>query len=146
MRVLLQRVEKAKVIANDELINEIGKGYLLLVGFTHTDTLDNVEHLAKKIANLRVFEDENDKLNLSIYDVRGMILSISQFTLYGDTKKGNRPSFTESMSYEQAKKLYEIFNDILVKRYNIVTKTGSFGSHMKLDFINDGPVTLLLEN
>jgi D-tyrosyl-tRNA(Tyr) deacylase len=146
MRVVLQRVEKAKLIVDNEVLNEIKHGYLLLVSFTHTDNEDNVYKMAKKINGLRVFEDENDKLNLSIHDVKGSILSISQFTLYGNTTKGNRPSFVDSMKFDEAKVLYDLFNKVLNEEYKIETKEGSFGNHMKLDFINDGPVTILLEN
>jgi D-tyrosyl-tRNA(Tyr) deacylase len=131
---------------DQDIISSIKNGYLLLVGFTHDDTNKEVEYLAKKIANLRVFEDENDKLNLSILDKKYEILSISQFTVYGDTKKGNRPSFTKAMKPDIANELYEYFNHLLNNTYNIPTQGGVFGAHMDIALINDGPVTIILES
>lgn len=146
MRVVVQRTKEASVIVNNEIVGKIDKGYVLLVAFTHTDTLDDVEYCARKVSNLRVFEDANQKMNLSIYDVGGSILSISQFTLYGDVSKGNRPSFIESARPEQAIELYETFNDILRKKYNLHVETGIFGADMKVVLINDGPVTIIIDS
>ncbi len=145
MRVTIQRVKEASCICHDQLVNSINKGLLLLVGFTDGDDMPKVAQMAKKIANLRVFEDENDKMNLAIKDVNGEILSISQFTLYADTKKGNRPSFVDSMAPESANTLYQAFNNMLNNDFGIVTKAGSFGNHMYLDIVCDGPVTINLE-
>lgn len=145
MRIVVQRVSRAKCIVDGNVVSEINKGYMLLVGLTHTDTIKEVEKLAQKVNNLRIFEDEFGKINLNIHDVNGEILSISQFTLYADTKKSNRPSFTASMAPTIAKELYEKFNEILNTQYNIVTKPGVFGAHMDLDIVCDGPVTITLE-
>lgn len=147
MKIILQRVKEASCSVNNEVISEIQNGYLLLIGFTHEDTMKEVEYLAKKVANLRVFEDENGKLNLSILDKeKYQILSISQFTVYGDTKKGNRPSFTKAMEPHKANELYEAFNDVIQNTYGISTLGGAFGEHMDIQLINDGPVTILLES
>ncbi len=146
MKVLVQRVTNASCTVNSELVSEIKNGYLLFVGLTHTDTLVEITYLAKKIANLRIFEDENGKLNKSIIDMNYDILSISQFTLYGNTSKGNRPSFTSSMEPIAAKNLYLQLTEILNKEYNIRTLNGIFGEHMDISLINDGPVTILLES
>jgi D-tyrosyl-tRNA(Tyr) deacylase len=146
VKVLVQRVTNASCTVNSELVSEIKNGYLLFVGLTHTDTLVEITYLAKKIANLRIFEDENGKLNKSIIDMNYDILSISQFTLYGNTSKGNRPSFTSSMEPIAAKNLYLQLTEILNKEYNIRTLNGIFGEHMDISLINDGPVTILLES
>ena len=145
MRVVLQRVKKANCIVNGEIVSEIEKGYLLLVGFTHNDTIDNVNKMAKKIANLRVFEDEAGKMNLSIKSVDGSILAISQFTLYADPNSGNRPSFIEAMRPVEANSLYEEFVKVLNNEYQIITKKGVFGADMTLCPVCDGPVTISLE-
>lgn len=144
MRVVIQRVNNASCVVNGKIISNISKGYLLLVGFTHGDSLDNISKMAKKIANLRVFEDENGKMNLNISQVNGEILSISQFTLYANTKEGNRPSFTESMIPSKAIELYQEFNNEL-RKYNLNVSEGIFGEHMQIHLINDGPVTINLE-
>ncbi len=143
MRVIVQRVKKAKCIINTEVYSEIDNGFMLLVGFTHFDTEDNVKKMIKKIINLRIFEDENGKMNLNITQVHGSILSISQFTLYGNTNEGNRPSFVNAMSPREASKLYDYFNHELGKLIQV--KTGVFGADMDIDFINNGPSTFLLE-
>lgn len=145
MKVVIQRVSSASCIVNHQVINSITKGFLLLVGFTEEDNLEIVKQMAYKVANLRVFEDENDKMNMSIIDVKGDILSVSQFTLYGDVKKGNRPSFTKALDPRMAKELYHEFNNILNDNYHILTKEGIFGAHMEINLINDGPVTIILE-
>jgi D-tyrosyl-tRNA(Tyr) deacylase len=145
MKTVIQRVSHAQCFASGKLVSGIEKGFMVLVGFTHGDSLEQVEQMARKIANLRIFDDEAGKMNLSLNDVGGSILSISQFTLYADARKGNRPSFTESMEPHQAERLYHAFNDILNNEYHIKTEEGIFGAHMEIDFINDGPMTLILE-
>lgn len=145
MKVVLQRVQYANCIVEKEMVSEINKGYLLLVGFTHSDTIENVKKMAKKISALRVFTDEFDKMNLSIKDVNGEILAISQFTLYADPNSGNRPSFINAMKPDSAEALYQEFVKILNEEYQITTKKGVFGAHMELHTICDGPVTINLE-
>lgn len=145
MKLVIQRVERAKVTVEGEIIGKIDRGYMVLVGVGPEDTKQNADFLANKLCNLRVFEDEQGKMNLSIQDIGGKILAISQFTLYADCKKGNRPSFTGAAKPEYAKELYEYFMEAC-KRHNIPVEHGIFGAHMKIDFINDGPVTILLEN
>ncbi len=145
MRVILQRVKRANCIVDNKIVSEINKGYLLLVGFTHNDNIENVKKMSKKIANLRVFEDEVGKMNLSIKNVDGSILAISQFTLYADPASGNRPSFIEAMKPIPANELYEEFVKILNEEYQIITKKGVFGAEMELNPVCDGPVTISLE-
>ncbi len=144
MKVVIQRVKKATVKVDNKLINQIEQGYLLLVGFTHNDTIDQVETYVKKIINLRVFADENNLMNKSILDIKGSILSISQFTLYANTKKGNRPSFIDALNPQDAKHLYEQFNAKL-NEY-VPTYSGVFGADMQVELLNDGPVTIILDN
>ena len=144
MRVVVQRVKSASCVIDGQLHSEIGNGYLLLVGFTHTDSIKEVKYLAKKIAGLRVFEDENGKMNLSLKAVGGKILSISQFTLYADTKDGNRPAFIKAMNPTEASKLYDLFNEEL-RTYDIEVLTGVFGADMKISLLNDGPVTIIYD-
>ena len=148
MRVVIQRVKQAscKVLIDGEyhLVSTIGHGLMLLVGFTHSDNEEVVKKMAKKIIDLRIFSDEAGKMNLDIKQVNGSILSISQFTLYGDTRKGNRPSFVESMKHDEANKLYEFFNQTLTN-YGIITKPGAFGEDMLLEPHCDGPVTIEME-
>lgn len=144
MRVVIQRVSHASCSVDNTLVSKIKHGYLLLVGFTHDDDLDKIKKMAKKIANLRVFEDEAGKMNLNISKVNGEILSISQFTLYANTQEGNRPSFIESMNPIDANNLYKIFNDEL-RSYNINVLEGIFGASMQIELLNDGPVTINLE-
>ncbi|MCI1903564.1 MAG: D-aminoacyl-tRNA deacylase [Enterococcaceae bacterium] len=144
MRVLLQRVQNAAVTVDSREIGKIGRGFLLLVGFTTGDTLTEVEYLAKKIAKLRVFEDETGKLNLDLKQIEGAILSVSQFTLYADTKKGNRPSFTKALAPAEAENLYEAFNEKL-RQAGFAVATGKFGAEMQVSLVNDGPVTICLE-
>lgn len=146
MRVFVQRVTDASCTVENKRISEIQNGFLLLVGFTHTDTLQDVEYLAKKIAHLRIFEDEEGKLNKSILDQNYEILSISQFTLYAATKKGNRPSFTESMHPVQAEVLYHALTDMLIHTYQINTFEGIFGAMMDIKLTNNGPVSIMLES
>lgn len=145
MKIVIQRAEKAKVSVDGEIVGQIGKGFMVLVGVGPEDTKQNAVFLVNKMCNLRIFEDEQGKMNLSIKDVGGQILAISQFTLYADCKKGNRPSFTGAAKPEQANELYEYFMEE-IKKQGIKVEHGIFGAHMKVDFINDGPVTILLEN
>jgi len=144
VRVLLQRVKQASVQVDEETIGQIKQGYLLLVGVTHEDTEHEVNWLADKVTGLRVFEDADEKMNLSIQDVAGQILSVSQFTLYGDTMKGRRPAFTQAAKPDVAETLYEAFNDRL-RSNGLVVETGRFGAMMDVALVNDGPVTLMLE-
>ena len=143
MRVVVQRSGHSSVAVDKKLVNEIDKGLVLLVSFTHTDTKENILKMVKKIVHLRIFDDENGIMNKSILDAHGQILSISQFTLYANTKKGNRPSYIDALNGEEAIKLYELFNQELSKY--IVTKAGVFGADMSVAISNDGPVTILLE-
>ncbi|MBR6065571.1 MAG: D-tyrosyl-tRNA(Tyr) deacylase [Paludibacteraceae bacterium] len=145
MRVVVQRCVRAEVRIDNTSVGKIGQGFMLLVGITETDTTAEADLLAKKIAQLRVFEDEAGKMNLAIRDVEGAILSISQFTLYADCRKGNRPSFIRAARPEQASPLYDYFNETLRTTYGLTVETGRFGADMKVDFINDGPVTILLD-
>lgn len=144
MRVLLQRVKQASVTVDAETVGQIEAGYLLLVGVTHEDTETEVNWLADKVAGLRVFEDADEKMNLSIQEVDGKVLSVSQFTLYGDTQKGRRPAFTQAAKPDIAERLYEKFNDRL-RTHGLVVETGQFGAMMDVALVNDGPVTLMLE-
>lgn len=144
MRVVVQRVKNASCVIDGEVYSKIDTGYLLLVGFTHTDTIKEVKYLAKKIAGLRVFEDENGKMNLSLKAVNGKILSISQFTLYADTKDGNRPAFIKAMNPKEASNLYDLFNEEL-RSYDLEVLTGCFGAHMEINLLNDGPVTIIYD-
>ncbi|QBP40807.1 D-aminoacyl-tRNA deacylase [Paenisporosarcina antarctica] len=145
MKVVLQRSLHAKVEVNGEVTGQINKGFVLLVGITHEDTQEDVRYLAEKIANLRLFEDHEGKMNRSIFEENGAILSISQFTLYGDTKKGRRPSFSEAAKPEVAKPLWDLFNDEL-RQKNLQVETGVFGAMMNVTLTNDGPVTLIVES
>jgi len=143
MRVLVQRSGKSFVKVNDKTVGEIDQGLVLFVGFTEGDSIDTVCALAKKVVQLRIFPDENDVMNRSILDFGGSILSISQFTLYGDASKGNRPSYIKAMKGENAIKLYQIFNDELKKYVNV--ETGIFGADMNVFIENIGPTTILME-
>lgn len=145
MRVVVQRCSRAEVRIDGERVGQIEKGFVLLVGITDTDSHEEADILAKKIAQLRVFEDAEGKMNLSLNEVGGAVLSISQFTLYGDCRKGNRPSFIRAARPETAAPLYDYFNDMMRTQYNLRVETGRFGADMKVDFINDGPVTILLD-
>jgi D-aminoacyl-tRNA deacylase len=145
MRVVVQRSKAARVLVNEKLIGEIEHGLVLLVGVTHEDTTDDATYLADKIANLRIFEDENEKMNLSLLDVGGSILSISQFTLYGDCRKGRRPNFMAAARPEEANTLYEHLNEQL-RQKGISVQTGQFGAMMQVELTNDGPVTIIIES
>lgn len=145
MRVLVQRVSQAKVTVDGKVTGEIGHGLLLLVGITHDDTDTELEWMAHKLSQLRVFNDTHGKMNLSVQDVNGGVLAISQFTLYGDARKGNRPSYIEAARPEAAESLYDRFCEALGKAIGQQVQRGVFGAHMDVELINDGPVTLMLE-
>ena len=144
MRILVQRSLKSSVSVNDKIVGNIDSGLVLLIGFTNTDTSKEIDQLINKVINLRIFDDENGVMNKSILDVGGSILSISQFTLYADTKKGNRPSYINAMKGDKAIELYNEFNDKLSKFVNV--EKGIFGADMKVNITNDGPVTIILES
>lgn len=145
MRVVVQRSKAAKVTVEGKVVGRITKGLVLLVGVTHEDKEEDAAYLAEKIANLRIFEDEAEKMNLSLLDVDGEILSVSQFTLYGDCRKGRRPNFMEAAKPEYANVIYESFNAMLRDK-GIHVETGRFGAMMDVELINDGPVTLIVES
>ena len=144
MRLLIQRVSKASVKVEGECVGKINKGFLVFLGITHGDTKDNVDYLVNKLYNLRVLEDENEKMNLSIKDINGEILIVSQFTLYADTSHGNRPSFINAAKPDKANELYEYFIE-KAKQTGLKIEAGIFGADMKVELLNDGPVTILLE-
>jgi D-tyrosyl-tRNA(Tyr) deacylase len=146
MKVLLQRVSKASVSVDGEVVGQIGHGLLLLLGVTHTDTREDADALIRKLINLRVFNDGDGKMNLSIQDVQGEFLVVSQFTLYGNAKKGNRPSYVDAARPEVAIPLYEYFIDSLKVASLLPVQEGVFGAMMDVEMINNGPVTLLLES
>ena len=143
MRVLVQRSGNASVTIDNETVGKIDSGLVLLVGFTEGDDLSKIEYLAKKVVNLRIFPDENGVMNKSLIDVGGSILSISQFTLYADTNKGNRPSYINALRGEESTKLYDLFNEELRKYVEV--ETGRFGADMVVNITNIGPTTILLE-
>ena len=145
MRAVVQRVSSSKVTVDGNVTGEIKKGLLVLLGVTHEDTSKDVDYIIDKVLNLRILEDENEKMNLSLKDVEGELLVVSQFTLYGDCRKGRRPSFSTAARPELATKLYEEFIE-KSRKEGIVTQTGQFGAHMMVDLTNDGPVTILLES
>jgi D-aminoacyl-tRNA deacylase len=145
MRVVVQRSKSASVTVAGEVTGQITKGLVLLVGVTHTDTEEDAVYLADKIANLRIFEDADEKMNFSLMDVGGEILSVSQFTLYGDCRKGRRPNFMDAARPDQAVQIYEAFNRLLREK-GIRVETGIFGAMMDVQLINDGPVTLIVES
>lgn len=145
MRVVVQRAVNARCIVDGKTTGEISDGFMLLVGFTQGDSIKEIQTIAKKIAFLRIFEDENGKLNKSIKDINGSILAISQFTLYGDCKKGNRPSFTEALAFNEANHLFDLFV-LELKKYEISVKTGIFGADMQINFTNVGPTTIWLDS
>ena len=145
MRVVLQRVAHASVTVEEKVIGKIQRGFLLLVGITHDDAMEDMEYLIRKIVQMRIFEDEEGKLNRSIQDIGGEILSVSQFTLYADTKKGNRPSFSKAAPGDVALEMFEQFNGLL-RDTGIPVETGQFGADMKVELLNDGPVTILLDS
>ena len=145
MRVVLQRVSHASVTVEEKVIGKIQRGFLLLVGVTHDDAMEDMEYLVRKIVQMRIFEDEEGKLNRSIQDIGGEILSVSQFTLYADTKKGNRPSFSKAAPGDVAIEMFDQFNGLL-RETGVPVETGQFGADMKVELLNDGPVTILLDS
>ncbi len=145
MRVVLQTVKEAEVRIAGKVVGKISEGYLLLVGFTDGDDKDTVDKMVDKILSLRVFPDEHGQINISLQDVNGEILSVSQFTLYANTKKGRRPSFVDALRPNEAIILYDYFNDLLEQKHGKVS-TGVFGADMEVDSINNGPFTLLLDS
>ncbi|CAM3095835.1 D-aminoacyl-tRNA deacylase [Sporolactobacillus spathodeae] len=146
MRVVLQRVKQAQVAIDGACVGKIEQGLMLLVGIRKGDTADDIIYVADKIAGLRVFEDEGGKMNRSIIDCGGAILSVSQFTLYGDTSHGRRPGFIEAARPEEAKPLYQAFNEHLRRQHGLTVETGHFGADMAVSLVNDGPVTLIVES
>lgn len=144
MRVLVQRCDKANVKVDSNIVGSIDKGLMILVGFTEGDNFDTIKYMVDKIVNLRVFDDENGIMNKSLLDKSYSILSVSQFTLYGDASKGRRPSYINALNGSLAKPLYDKFNEEL-RKYGIKVETGIFGADMKVELINDGPVTIMLE-
>ena len=144
MKLLVQRVSSAQVDVDSKTVGKINNGFLVLIGVTHTDTKEIADYLVKKLCNLRVFKDENSKMNLSIKDVDGELLIVSQFTLYADCQHGNRPSFVNSAKPDMANELYEYFVERCRREVKNV-ETGIFGADMKVSLLNDGPVTIMLE-
>lgn len=144
MKVVIQRSKNSNVIIDNKVYNEISHGLVVLSCFTEGDTLEDINYIVKKITNLRIFDDENGIMNKSIIDISGNILSISQFTLYADTKKGNRPSYIKALNGTEATKLYDLFNEELNKI--VPTVTGIFGADMLLNITNDGPVTIIIDS
>lgn len=144
MKVVIQRSKESSVTIDNEIYNKIDSGLCIFSCFTEGDTLEDINYIVKKILNLRIFDDENGVMNKSILDVGGEILSISQFTLYADTKKGNRPSYIKALNGDKAIELYNIFNEELNK--SIKTKTGVFGADMKVNILNDGPITIIIDS
>jgi len=143
MKMVVQRVKESSVKVDNKIVGKIGYGYMLLVSFTKGDDESIIDYMINKVLNLRIMDDENKVMNKNILDIDGSILSISQFTLYGDTKKGNRPSYINALNGDEACKLYKLFNEKLSKYINV--QTGIFGSDMEVSLINDGPVTIILE-
>lgn len=144
MRAVIQRVSEASVTIDEQVVGKIGRGFMILLGIHEEDTQEDADYLIRKIPLLRVFEDAGGKMNQSLQDVVGSVLSVSQFTLYADTKKGNRPSFVKAARPETAIPLYEYFNEGL-RKAGLVVETGEFGGDMDVALINDGPVTILFD-
>ena len=144
MRVIVQKCLESSVSVDGDVVSSIGKGLMVLVGFTDGDTVKEIDYLVKKVVNLRVFEDSNGVMNLSVLDVSGSILCVSQFTLYGDCSKGNRPSYIKAMKGSDSIKLYDLFCEKL--NCLISTKKGVFGADMKVSLINDGPTTIIIDS
>jgi len=144
MRVIIQRSKNSSVTIENKVYGQIKHGLVVLVGFTQGDSYEDIEYIVKKIINLRIFDDESGIMNKSVLDVNGEVLSISQFTLYANTKKGNRPSYIEALSSSEAIGLYDQFNTLL--REHLCVKTGVFGADMEVNIINDGPITILIDS
>lgn len=145
LKAVVQRVSAANVTVDGEIVGEINEGLMILLGITEGDTEKDIEVIVNKLINLRIFEDDEQKMNLSLVDIGGSILSISQFTLYGDVRKGRRPSFSKAAPPEIAEKLYDTFNDY-IKSLGVHVETGSFGAMMDVSLTNDGPVTFVIES
>lgn len=145
MRAVVQRVTSSNVKVDGSIVGEIGKGILVLIGISKEDTMEDIIYTKDKIINLRIFDDSQGKMNLSLMDINGELLIVSQFTLYGDCRKGRRPNYMEALSGEEAKKLYEAFVE-QCKKEGLNVKTGVFGADMEVNIVNDGPVTLLLDS
>ncbi|ANF98028.1 D-aminoacyl-tRNA deacylase [Paenibacillus bovis] len=145
MRVVIQRCKQASVTVNEEIVGQIGKGLMVLVGVTHGDTVEDARYLAGKVAGIRIFEDDQGKMNLGLSDIGGQVLSVSQFTLYGDCRKGKRPSFIEAARPEAAIPVYEAFNQALQEQ-GLDVETGIFGADMDVSLTNWGPVTLIVDS
>ena len=143
MKVVVQRALNAKCLVDEKITGSIDKGLMVLVGFTEDDSIEEIKYMCKKIANLRIFDDECGIMNKSVIDIGGSVLSISQFTLYADTHKGNRPSYINALGGDKAEPLYNAFNEEL--RNYVPVEEGKFGAEMKIDFINDGPITIIME-
>ena len=146
MRIVIQRVREASVKINDEIVGEIQQGLLVLLGIEHVDSELDADYLIQKLIHLRIFGDEEGKMNLSVSDISGDLLIVSQFTLFADTKKGNRPSFIRSARPEQARPLYEYFLSQLKKEFSGKIENGVFGANMQVELINDGPVTIIMDS
>ena len=146
MRIVIQRVREASVKINDEIVGEIKQGLLVLLGIEHVDAELDADYLIQKLIHLRIFGDEEGKMNLSVSDISGDLLIVSQFTLFADTKKGNRPSFIRSARPEQARPLYEYFLSQLKKEFSGKIENGVFGANMQVELINDGPVTIIMDS
>ncbi|MCI5775768.1 MAG: D-aminoacyl-tRNA deacylase [Aerococcus sp.] len=146
MKVILQRVTEASVAIDQQIVGSIGLGFMLLVGIAPNDTEEDVKYVARKVAKMRIFDDEEGKMNLSLDQVGGQILSISQFTLFADTRKGNRPSFTDAASPDIGETYYQLFNRELQEVYGLDVETGRFGADMAVSLVNDGPVTIIVDS
>ncbi len=146
MRAVVQRVKSASVRVGDKVVGQIGKGILLLLGIGKDDSDKDLKWVADKVVNLRIFEDDDGKMNLSLLDIKGDLLVVSQFTLYGDARKGRRPSFTDAASPDKGEDMYKKFVDYIKSRYNLRTKTGEFGAKMDVHLVNWGPVTILIDS
>ncbi|KRN33371.1 D-aminoacyl-tRNA deacylase [Weissella halotolerans] len=146
MKIVLQRVKRAQVSVDGTILGRIGQGYLLLVAIRDADTDADIDYLVRKISHLRIFDDSMGKMNLSIQDVKGAILSISQFTLFADTRRGNRPSFTQAGEPTFAKQMYDCFNQRLASESGLVVEQGAFGADMTVELVNDGPVTIVFDS
>lgn len=145
MKAVIQRVKKAKVFVKGKVISQIGSGFLVFLGISRDDTFKQVDWLAKKIVNLRIMSDEADKMNKSLKEIKGQLLVVSQFTLYGDCRKGNRPSFIKAAEPIKAEEFYNLFID-KARELGVEVKSGVFGAMMEIELINDGPVTIIIEN
>lgn len=145
MKLVIQRVKNSNVLIDNKDTKNINNGLMLLVGFTYNDTIEDIKYITNKVVNMRIFEDENNKLNLSVKDINGELLIVSQFTLYANASKGNRPSFNEVLKYDEAKILYNEFIEE-IKKTGLTVKTGKFGSKMVVTIVNDGPITIIIDS